>query len=727
MASNLQRSSFSSCLLFLLCSFISSTSAVVPTSHFASKLAEIDSEQPSHNVVEDDVGSYFSILPGIGFNPLTGEATTQLFSLSYTEGKVLPDSTFLIPDEVDGRIVKQQKVSQLATTTSDVYEAFSSTSTKSSVGWSVLGLFGGQLSIATNNEKKLMVENDLTALTISNFMHMYDLHLSSRQRRVGSGVLLHISSAVCALSRSHPSQAYFAISRMIGMYGPAWMDRVQLGFRSDLREYGKFNSTQIDTKTSVEQAASFGFMGMFNMKQSYSTSEEAYAKYSSKLESSTVSASGCGVWKPGMPYDSWLATCETGRQKRVMKGGVKGSGNVGMGDALLSNSFLPIYNLISPAYLPPNINPVYLRHLEKVRGIGEEMVQRLVFLNKRSGCMDTHSPNFKMWYNANNPKQCKESFPSEEEIINHYQYGGFYSVSQYEVEGSFAHIMGAMEADVTEQNKGEGQWSATIVHHANGITGGASCAENYDDVLLYTHREEVDKWTMDGTGEERKLVRIFQLHVCKQFDQLKQWQKKMPKRRIPYGGAYSAKEGGNIHMDHAHTCSSMFEPVPASVSTLHHVVLDSTSGLIKSVVEVAEQNDTKTSIGQSDADIQMVEARVSEEMAGLTFCERPAIDYDDSSESLFVTPFGGLYTPLAAPLDYSKEADSYCAKGFHAVVLATAFDSTLQPLLSCEYIDKSMEPRPVYFPISEDVLMAETGTCDIAADVVDDRSSFAYQ
>lgn len=309
-----------------------------------------------------DPSKEFTILPGVGYEPLTGSLSLQLFNFTYNDGKTTPDkAAYLIPDQVTARRVLYQTVDF----SSKIVKSFDEYQSGEDIGVNAGGAYDGVTGSfgADHQDAKTRITKQGSAMaTTSANVHLYDLTVDATTP-LAEGPKLIISSAICSLQYGSKREASLLLSQLIGDYGSAYLKSVELGYQAKITDFVSSSYAMSKDSKAMSQNAQVSFFGVFSIGDNYKTSEVDTSEYQSSIEQSRAVAKGCGLWTPGTSYENWTKSCDGG-------------------EALLGGEAFPIYNLINPIQFPgANVSIVNEAH-----NLAVDLVQKLVEINSYHGC-----------------------------------------------------------------------------------------------------------------------------------------------------------------------------------------------------------------------------------------------------------------------------------------------------------------------------------------------------
>lgn len=378
------------------------------------------------------------VVPGLGWDNLRNLETGMVTSFSYSQCKATYDRMYLIPDETFAIPIKSSVVEQNSEFIEnwDSYKSVTSRSINS--GFDILGKIGGKFSNEYINAKSGMYNEKAVSMRMELRHSFYKikqlpdskLHPSFKRRLMD----------ILSLIKSNDSRsADYATQLLIRDYGTHYLSSVEAGavlvqldnLKSTIKSNYKGRTNQI---TAAGGVSFFKFLNA-NGGVSTSSSQTDLNAYREHITSSKVASYGGPPYRISMNLSEW----ETNLKNNLVAVDRSGS---------------PLHSVITVDNMKPEVSSnaeIYL-----LKNMVQSVATRYYDFNTHLGCTDVSAPNFDYQANAPFPGACNASAPS-------HTMGGVFQNCNY----------------IQHQNG-----MCKDLMHKNPLTGGYSCPDGFDSILL---------------------------------------------------------------------------------------------------------------------------------------------------------------------------------------------------------------------------------------------------
>ncbi|GFO15541.1 macrophage expressed protein, partial [Plakobranchus ocellatus] len=423
----------------------------------------------------DTTGSHtqrFEVLPGLGWDNLLNQETGLVVKYNYSHCRLTDDGKFLLPDSV---YTIPLKTSNLETFAELIDGWKSSTSVTSRTinanpGFSMPGIsISGKFSHEHEEVKSKQVKDSSVTIRVQLRYNRYEAKLRSGAQ-LSSEFRSQLLKIASWLQINQMARARYESQVLVRNFGTHVLTSVIAGAALVKDDFVKrtYLEENRDKTSKILASASGSFKRSFSLGLDASASTESDSdkeqaeSYSTNLTHSYVVTHGGDLFLPGgMTARDWAEGLETNMVAMDRTGD-------------------PLYLLISSQTLP-ELPPETVDALEK---IVREAIELYYSMNVIAGCTDISSPKFSFSANFDDGS-CTTQADTGLTL------GGIYQTCQ-------------IKGEYLEKNPCDG------LVQKNALTGGMSCPDGFQDVLLHEGIIEVEP-EYKKKCKRCKLV----LHCCK--------------------------------------------------------------------------------------------------------------------------------------------------------------------------------------------------------------------
>lgn len=382
----------------------------------------------------------FEVLPGVGFDNLRNLDAGQVVTWTFDKCKTTEDGRYLIPDSVFVVPIKSSQLDVFA----EMFEHWSSYSSATSrsinadvgVGFSHVSI-SGKFSSEFESVKKHQVQDKATTtrVQIRHTLYTAKLQPDAPLHPAFKGRLMNIAAQI---QNNNTAVAGYLSQLLVRDYGTHVVTSTDAGAALVKEDQVKnsFTSNYENSKSSISASASASFFSVLKFDAGYSqqTSKTFQDEYMGNMTHSTVRTNGGPAIRANFTIQYW----EDGLQNELVA--VDRSGD-------------PLHFLITPSTLPELPEPTIKDLSELVRS----SIDLYYKFNTYAGCTKQDSPNFSFQANVDDGS-CKQT-------LTNFTFGGVYQTC-------------------SQSSFGAGNLCTNLAQK-NPLTGGNSCPDEYQSVLLH--------------------------------------------------------------------------------------------------------------------------------------------------------------------------------------------------------------------------------------------------
>uniref|UniRef100_A0A914ENN9 Macrophage-expressed gene 1 protein n=1 Tax=Acrobeloides nanus TaxID=290746 RepID=A0A914ENN9_9BILA len=403
-------------------------------------------------------------LVGVGWDNLMNIPFSAVLASNFSECRTSPDLKFLIPDNMQVLPVKQTDLDRAAEYYKHHKDAFEATTFKINSGVSLalghLGSISGSFSAKYQETKEKMVGEKSSMFHTKLLYHAYTLivQAGSELHPTFKARLLSIDDA---LEKNLTRRAKYLAETVIRDFGTHVLTKVEAGAKIEQEDYVESSTVELKSSflTEFKYSISAGFLN--NILGASLGVEVSFDKETKEALFKATRHSHIKTYG-GPTVNHLLAATFSGAKPASQT-------QFTVDDLVaLDANGVPLYNLISEQ----NLLGIRPTRVDRIRNLLKDATELYYKKNLHTGCMDPNARNFN--YQANyDDGNCLKPF-------NNYTFGGVYQTCT---------PLPEINGYATNPQRCDG------LSQPNGITGGFSCAEGYDPVLLYDLKHQFPDWT----------------------------------------------------------------------------------------------------------------------------------------------------------------------------------------------------------------------------------------